>query len=384
MSEVAESGIVAGNESPASDPSTAVNNAPAQTQGSSSADTAPAAEYREALERLSKGETPQAINADLRSRNQGSARAESNTAPASEASPEPSQPGQANEEGHGLDEKELNALRRAKFDMSVLKHMPASNRKAVARGLMASQAETDRQYQQKMAEARGAGGQQNTQAEPTTPNEQTNQSEANAEDSAGKEQRKADDQQASQASAAQPSFTMSDDEYRTLVDTYGEDFAKFTKQREERLVHGLQKQYEPFMNIALNLASHFERTEFDKAITSLKAQPGFDKITDDDVQAIRKKADLLIRAADDPRSYRYEEAVSDAAASLFKQNSQQAAQARLAQARKTSLNGSPDRGRITGNDAGRPMNETQRMHAILANMKAGMSPQQAAEAVDAA
>src|SRR5690606_16737261 len=102
------------SDSPAAAETEAASLPPASaTNAADSAVTAPASDpYREAFERLRAGETPQQIQADLHGRSSGS---ESRPTPSTSPTSQPAG-GTAEAEDYGLDEKELNALRRAKFD----------------------------------------------------------------------------------------------------------------------------------------------------------------------------------------------------------------------------------------------------------------------------
>jgi hypothetical protein len=375
--------------------STPAASPPPTSQSSASgttANTAPVvAPEREALQRLQAGENPRDVNKALYG-------APAKSAPATPATTDATKPPQPAlnadgtpkaEETYGLEAKELAALKRGKFDAELLKHMPLSNRKAIAKGLAASQAEADRQFQA----AKNGGkptGEPATGDAATTAATDPNQPNAGKQDVAtatGDKGKEGKDAPASTATAVDPfsAYEFPASDYETLVDIGGEEFAKTTKGQFEALGRHMQAAYQPLMGLVSYAMERFENADFSEALTGLKKTPGFESIDSnaEHVAQLREKATFLVRTAADPRSYSFKEAVSDAAASLFRNNVNTAAQAQLLRGRQASLNSAPDKGgpRVT---TPRPMTETDRMRAIGAKLSQGMSPAQARAAVDAA
>lgn len=353
--------------------------------------TAPApSPEREAIERLRNGESPYDIQRDLHERANGKPPVKSEG-----QTPQPdAKADDAADADHGLTEKELAALKRGKFDLGVLKHMPEANRKAIARAMAASQAESDRQYQlakagkkpdakpdAKAAEASDEAAEVAGNEEPT----EIPQEEApDGKPTDGKQAAAPSQDGAGLAGLFQP-YQMDPKDFQTLVDIGGDAFAEAQQGREAALVRHVQQSIQPLAQIAINLANLVERNEFDSALKDLKSDPAFKDLGDKETTALKDKARLLIRAAGDPSNYRYGEALKDAAASLFKPNVQRQAQADLARKRSASLAASPDKG--DGRKGGAPQrSEGDTMRAIARYLmeNPGADPHRARQFVEAA
>ena len=353
---------------------------PAASPGASgsSGTTAPTeSPEREALRRLRAGEGAADIRRDLSSRSEGAGE-KGRANPTEDSAAEPANP--SDKPGNGLTEKELNALRRGKFDLGLLKHMPVANRKAIAANMSASQAEADRQYQaakrgedpSASAPAARADADQND----ATPTEQDVATGAGADGTGAKTAVPAGQAPADASAFGQP-FSFSDADYATLAEIGGDEFAAVTKQATEGLAGHMQAQIQPLLSLVSYAMQRFENQDFQDALGDLKKQPGFDAIPDADHPKLREKAGLLVRAAGDPSSYSLKDAVRDAAASLYSTNLHQTAQAKLLQRRAASLDGSPERGGTLADRGGRPTSEAAFMRSVLSNMRSGMDPRAA-------
>lgn len=396
-----EAATQAAPPSPAKDAATEANTAPA------SKDVA-----REAFDRLAKGEQPEAVNRELYARKpaqstaadrQGSradrgndrqpvARATEGQGGQQQQTPAPGE--------EGVTPEDLQVLKRAKFDLAAWRHIPPSNRKAIVSNFKATQAEADRQFQQ----ARGPGAQPGAQAagQPATQTQTTSQDQATQPGGrqSGVDGSRPNGQQAGAAQpgtgtttqqAAVPGFEalagidpnslVDQADLETLRTLGGDELAETHKKGIARAVGYMQQQMAPLQGLVQALVGNWEQQEFRTSIDDLRKQPGFDQLTPEQEGQIKAKADLLIRAAGDIQNYRYREAVSDAAASLFRTNVQRTAQQQLLQARKASLDGSPERGVGRAAET-RVLSPAERSRAIFDKLKEGLGPEAARMAVD--
>jgi hypothetical protein len=396
--ETSDTTSTAASNAPSAAPTPAPTPTPTSpaTASQGTANTAPAgSREREALARLRGGESATTINADLNKR--APSTKPTATAPGKEAGATSTQAGkdagsqpaagkEPTAEELGIDAKELAALKRGKFDLALLAHMPAANRKAIARGLAASQAEQDRVFQAAKNGKTPAGGTDATAEAGAANPDATQQDEAT-----GDGEKKADGQPTANSTQTEPvqsfgqAFQIPAADLETLADIGGKDFADATS----KLFGGLSSHMSGQLNALAGLLGYamerFETQDFTAALDGLRKNPGFEQVgsNPEDAKALKERATLLVRAAGDPRTYGFEAAVQDAAASLFRVNASQAAQAQLANARNSSLAGSPDRG--PGSNKGtRPMSEGDRMKAILSRMRGGDDWRAARSAVETA
>lgn len=378
--------------------------ASADTNAATADNTAPSAKEvaREAFARLERGEAPDAVNRELYQKAKPGTAApsgtsatpaakegtpaggsgqqgESKTPPADNASPTGEQTAPEN-----VTPEDLQVLRRAKFDLSAWKHIPPSNRRAIINNFKASQAEADRQFQQ----GRAGSGQP---APASTPSQTQTGRQDEATPAEGQQREAAGGQPpaaspppaAQQPPAAGPDIAKLIDpkDLETLRNLGGDELADTFTRGIQNAVQATLQQVAPQQEMVNWLINQVEEREFGDAISNLKSQPGFENLTPEQVQAIRAKSDLLIRAAGDLKSYRHEQGVSDAAASLFRSNVQQTAQANLLRGRQASLQQGAERG--TGRiPAPRTLTPQQRHHAIFEKLQEGMTPDEARRAVD--
>jgi hypothetical protein len=302
----------------------------------------------------------------------------------------------------GVTPEDLAVLKRAKIDLSVWKHIPPSNRKAIVANFKTTQAEADRQFQQaRSGTSKGgnpAAGQQASAATDVTQDEGTLAGDAEQEDDTQQlppaKQTKGQPPAARQAAAAtaqgtQPEIDASafidPADLETLRELGGDDLANAHTRSITKAVTAavgqMQQQQAPMVGVLNFLMGRLEASDFREAVSALKTQPGLEALTDEQTTALRDKARLLIRAAGDPENYSFKEAVQDAAASLFKTNVQATAQANLLQRRQASLKGSPERG--TGRiPADRPLTGKDRDRAIFEALQSGLGPDEARRSVD--
>lgn len=358
--------------------------------------TTPATPYREVIDRLGKGESPQAIRKDLHSRTTDApangAQPAANT-PVQSASavavppPSPSQPDAsagAKDETYGLTDKELNAIKRQTKDLSFLAMMPISNRKAIAKWHADTAAEADRRFQQ-ASQGKNPDGTPIDQANPTTSQEATpGTKDGNATPA---EPGKPAAQQAAPDSAALfAPFKVSEARSTALNELGGKAAVDAMSGLADDITAHVSGQVAQVMKLVSFTLERFERTDFSEALDALKKQPGLENLNEEQVKQLRDEARNLIVAKGDPMSYGWKNAVPIAAAGLFQQNVQQAAQAALLQSRQQSLNAAPDKGDQRVAQTARPMTMAQRTKAIGQYMQAhpGVEPRDAAKAVDAA
>lgn len=390
-----ETSTQASPPSPASDAATGANTAPA------SKDVA-----REAFNRLAKGETPDAVNRELYSKKPSVTSATVDAKAGSQANRgnggeqagrakdgQPSQQQAVQPGEEGITPEDLQVLKRAKFDLGAWKHIPPSNRKAIVANFKASQAEADRTFQQARGQGNPAAGQPATQTQTTSQDQATQpgaqQSEGQPANQQGNAQQRT--QAATQQQAAVPGFELLNGidpnslvdpaDLETLRTLGGDELAETHRRGVARAVGLVQQQLAPMQHVLAAMVNNWETSEFRSSIDDLRKQPGFDQLTPEQETQIKAKADLLIRAANDIQNYRYREAVSDAAASLFRTNVQRSAQQQLLQARKASLDGSPERGVGRAAET-RTLSPTERNRAIFDKLKEGLDPTAARLAVD--
>lgn len=386
---------------PASPPSSSASQAAGATNAAPVANPA-----REAYERLAKGEKPEAVNAELyqkakskttpnaqqQQRQQpGQSRA---AAPAAELAPEASQ-----EESGALDEKDMAVLKRAKFDLSVWKHIPPSNRKAILTNLRTAQTQTDRDYQQARTGKGLPGPAATTQAPPPAQEEATG---ATDDEGAGDGQQPTQEQSQQQrtgevanptASQAQqqagnlfemdPSTFVDPADLRTLEALGGKDLADIHTRGIARVAQAMQQQVGSLLPVLEYVLGQENSRQLHQGIERLAKQPGFEALATEPAlqKQLQAKAQRLLRAADGDQGYSFQDALDDAAAGLFKTNAHAIAQARLTKGRESSLRGQPDRGTDTRPD-NRPLSSKERGMAIFAKLREGLNPDEARRAVD--
>lgn len=357
---------------------------------------------RDVANALAAGKSMESILTERRQQDKGRAtatRIQPGSQPTATSTPAPGQPGTeagaAAGEDLGLNDKELGALSRGKFDLALLKLIPATNRKALARKFMASQAETDRQYQlAKAGKAPNtpAGGDAAAQAAAEAGESrplQDAETPPMGEGEAGNGKAPAPAAAAAQAAPtpiAGPTFALSEQDRGTLVEIGGEAFADtYTKHMQGVASHVYQTQVQPLQNVIGFLANKLDALEFDDAFTDLSKQPGFTQLGEAEKKSIKERVPVLLRAAGNQTAYGIPEAVMDAAASLFRTNIHQAVQASLVTQRNQSLAGGADRG-TNRNTPSRAMDEVSRTRAIGQYMAShpGVKPRDAAMAVDSA
>jgi hypothetical protein len=378
---------------PASDPSQAV-----EVAGSGGNAAPPSNPAREAFSRLAKGETPAAINAALYPKPGDDAKPPQQTqqtpatakdGPSGAAANSSAQPdGQPAAEA--IDEKDLAVLKRAKFDLTTWRHIPPSNRKAIVNSLRTTQGEMDRQFQQ--GRQAGKPGGVATPQTPNDPDDEGTLAGDQVDPDAGDEhvEQAAPARQAAARpparSAAAPAVDanqfIAKEDLEALEAIGGPQLAETFKRG---LGSAIEQAQAKLLGPLSFLIDHYETQAFNGAVSELAKQPGFGQVTADpkNVEALKGKADLLIRAAGNPKAYGYAEAVQDAAASLFKTNVHQAAQAALLNGRQRSIKGSPDPGTQAAPQT-RALTPVERSKQIFQNLRQGMSPEAARSAVDGA
>lgn len=396
MDEAGTATVAAPASNPASSGAAAAPPPPAARPANGSTDrTTQAAPYREVVDRLGKGESPHTIRQDWQTR-QPAAPANGKTPPAGKSAPaQPNSPANTPaqdhskpdgaaapaEENYGLSEKELNAIKRhGGSDVTYLALMPLTNRKAIAKRAGEAIAEADRTFQsQRQATAAGENQAKPTDSQEATPGK-TDGTATPAEP--GKP--------AAQQAAPEPSlfapFKISEARSQTLHELGGKAAVESLTGLAQEIDAHVSGQLGQVMKLVNFTLERFERTDFADALDALKKQPGLENLTEDQVKQLRDEARTLIVAKGDPMSYGWKNAVPIAAAGLFQQNVQQAAQAALLQSRTNSLQAAPDKGDQRVAQPGRPMNQAQRTKAIGQYMidHPGVQPGDAARAVDAA
>jgi hypothetical protein len=354
----------------------------------------PANAARDAFDRLTRGERPEDVNKAVYQQKPAAAAqpaADRATPQKTEATKGEPQPGQAWPEGTAP--KDAQVLQRAKMDPEAWKHIPPSNRAKILAGLRNSQAEADRQFQAARATAKAGGKAADTTQtnaepnDPAAPGEPEDDATEQLEDGQQPAQQQARQQPAQQQQQPPQQFLAPKDR-ETLQLLGGDDLAE-TMERSLGNVHQhYQQQMAPLVGVLEYLLDQHVGAQFDSAVNELAKTPGMESLKDGDKatanqQALRDKAMLLHRAAGDPRSYPFSEAVKDAAASLFKTNLHQATQALLLKQRTASLNGAPDKGDGTRNTP-RALDAKERSRAIFSHLQQGMNPDDARRAVDGA
>jgi len=368
---------------------------------------------REAFARLARGEPPEKVNRELyRDAKRPPAGKPAAAPSAAEGQGDRETAGQGDGgtetrnsklETSSITPEDLQVLKRAQFDLGVWQHIPPSNRKAIVNQFKASQAQADRDYQQRTragtdASQPGHRSAATTQAIPETQEAATPQPANDTGQPAGEQQRPPTQPTAAKGSTgaeASPgtlthpltgqqldtqSFVDPRD-LETLRSLGGDDLANTYSRGIQRAVGAVMQQVAPTQAALHFVLQQMEAREWSDALSDLKKQSGFEKLGQAEEKALRDKADLLIRAAGDLNSYRYREAVQDAAASLFRTNAQAAAQKALLDRRRDSLRGSPERG-TTLPAAQRALTDKERNKAIFEQLSNGLSPDEARRAVD--
>jgi hypothetical protein len=383
--------------------------------------TAPPANlHREAFDRLARGEAPSTVNravfgagkpkpTDAAAAITGATAAAdgpTGQAPAAASGGAPLQPEKAGKHGYpeSTGDKDVNVLKRAHMDPETWAAIPPSNRTKILTNLRATQAAADREFQQSRQAGKGA----RTDAT-ARPNAQTNPPAEDAETLTGDEGNDsiegdgadpfAQQQQQAAATTGKPAAAaaaaaapvgdvaafIDPKDLETLQLIGGDDLAQTLTRTTQRVVQHFQAQNGQLAGVAeFLLHEHIER-QFNDGLSELQQLPGLENLSDPsrekELGALRTKADLLHRAAGDPRGYTYQEAMRDAAASLFKTNVHQSAQSRLLSGRSTSLKGSAERGDHNRAER-RTLAPKERAQAIFAELQRGQSPDAARLAVD--
>lgn len=420
-----DAAITAGGDGAASHPSPTQSDAAGKP-----GNTAPPGNlHREAFDRLVKGEEPKAVNravfaekkapeAPQRQGQQQQAPTEDpNRASNPNGAPEPEKPattGLAAKFGfpEGTSDKDVQVLKRAKMDADTWAAIPPSNRVKILTNLRATQVAADRVITQ---QRKGGQGQARTQAPPET---QTNPDDEDDVTLGGGEQSdelhepteeqplaqpaaaragKGGRGTAATAAAAEPTAEqvaefIDPEDLETLKLLGGDDLAQTYTRGIGRVVSHMnsanaelqQKNSQLLGAVEFLLNDHVEG-QFNRGLDALEQVSGLENIRDperkEEREALKKKADLLHRAAGDPSGYTYQEAMQDAAASLFKTNITQTAQASLLKGRTDSLRGTPDSG--PGRRAEpRTLTPQERSRAIFAELQRGTPPEQAGKVVD--
>lgn len=349
--------------------------------------------YRE-LEARAKGETPAATPAS------GQAPAPTGQAP---------QPGQQTTNGQPaaddaadpfavLKPEEARALKRLQWKPETLALIPPANRTAIARQAMQSISEADRQFQRarngQPPVPEAGDGQQGDQVKPgeqqppapatQAQTQQPKTGEPAASNPAGPAAGSVQaDDRPMLLRDFQP-YSMDDATYRNLEEIGGRDLADTVKGQLQAAVSHTLQAFKPFETMLLNSVSYMEQREFQDALSSLKSQRGYENLGDEEVRAIREKAEHLRRSAADPLAYRYDQAVKDAAATLFQIDNKLAAQANLLDRRSQTLRNTGDPGRSGQPAQPAAMNDTEMMHRVYRYMEThpGVDPRDARRAVE--
>ncbi|WP_428936913.1 hypothetical protein [Fontivita pretiosa] len=334
----------------------------------------------------------------------------------------------------GTSDADVQVLKRAHMDPETWEAIPPSNRVKILKGLKETQAHADREETRRRQQA-GKGGDGKpgkaaaagtTQTPPdkevsTAPygrgdlgqdaatsgggeGDQVIEIDADGVRPAGSTARLTADK--SQHPGGQPpaedaAASMADQvasfidpkDLETLQLVGGDEFAQTLTRTTQRVVSHFarreaqqQEQIGQLLSVGEFLLSEYVENQFNRGLDLLEQLPGLENIRDESRQkereALRKKADLLHRAAGDPRSYSYVEAMQDAAASLFKTNIHQTAQARLLTARTQSLRGTPAALQQRRGGQARPLTTRERNAAIFAELQRGATPEEARAIVD--
>lgn len=375
----------------------AMTTTPAEPQTDSA--TAPAVEaqaapsqgdqYRDAYQRLASGERPEVINGSVAQPTAIAPAASDQTQPSA-----PGSPGQASDPWKGLSPEQVQWLKRDGYTEEDVAFVPPSNLKKLASKAQERVSNRDRAYQQAKA---GKSDQQS--GDPASPSAAQANQQAR-QDGSGTAAPPAPDSTQTQTKDPSPGDqppgpqlalapdwkapTMPDDDYRTLADIAGNEFADKIKAGYDRAAQATIAAVKPIETTLLNVLSYIERNEFNAALKELKTRPEYGKLTDDDVSQLRDKAEHLMRAHANPLEYRYEQALPEAAQALFKLDPVKAAQAQLLTRRTASLQRTADPGRNQQPSQPVAMSETERAAAILRTKQANpqMSWDDARTAVD--
>jgi hypothetical protein len=378
----------------------------AKSAAASQANTAPAREqHREAFDRLAKGEKPDDVNRAVYTKKPAAASksdpsktssAQQPTTKTDEAAP--AETTDTVEWPEGMTSKDLNVLKRAQLDPDTWRAIPPSNQVKILKNLRESQAAADREFQQQQRQ--GKAGKQTPGATQTAPESEdagtggTDESdELVAGDGKQQQQRQPAGQQRQQAPAAGEPAAQDVNQFidpkdlETLQTLGGDELAQTLQRTVGRVVQHNQQERNQLVGALNFLMEEHVNGHFNNAVDSLAEQPGLEALNDPEkgVQLrdkLKEKALLLHRAAGgNPAGYTFGEAVQDAAASLFKTNIHQTAQASLLASRNRSLQGSAMRG--TGNRAEpRTLTPKERAHAIYDQLAHGVKPDEARRAVD--
>lgn len=291
------------------------------TTSASKSDTArdPINGSREKLHRvaamLAAGETPDAIREKLASGK-----------PADTPAVQPGQDDRLSATELGLSEQEFSQLKRSNLHEKMLKMIPPSNRKAIARDILKDAQELSAQKDRAFAAASAAKA-----GEGKTDSKTTDANAAKAADASTKPDE-----------TSPPSVTMrtaldalvklgtpSAERLRTLADVGGEEYAEQFKTEQSALLNGIKSTVEPMIATIENLAGLVLEQQFESAINQQKTIPGYDKLTPEQVQAIREQAESLMRSNAEI-GLRYDRAVPIAANALFSTNIAAATKAQMA------------------------------------------------------
>lgn len=390
------------------------------TQADASAGiTAPSANSasREAYERLSRGEQPHAVNAEFLKaggEKQGPAgtrpqdKGDANGAP-NAAAPAVGKDGWPSD----MDPKVKQVLKRGNMDPEAWGEFPKTTQDRLLASMRAKQADRDRQRPgakqqpttkttQPPAGTDAARGQQPQAAteheDPATladdqldPDDQQQPDGDGDDAAAGGQQQQQQGRQPAPAAAAGEGIDQffSAQDRATLTELGGPALAETFGRGIGAVVQHFQAREGQILGVVEFLLGRHIDGEFDAGLAEISATPGFDGLArghaDFQVNStkLREKATLLHRAAGNPASYSYREAVRDAAASLFKPNLHQTHQAALLAGRQRSLRGSPDRADGQRHER-QPLTPAERNRQIYAQLAGGLTPPEARGAVDGA
>jgi len=400
----AVSGSTGTTTPPASPPETGKSSAAA------AGNTAPpASAAREAFDRLTKGEKPEAINAEIRDRAKGTkpavtAQGKGAAQPATkDALPQGEKPGDTrNAWPDSLTGKDINVLKRGKIDSETFAALPATTQTRLLTNLRNSQAEADRTFQQ-AKKGKAGGTDAAAQADSDSPSDSEDEATLTAEQLAAEGDDAATDdegetppppkQQGKAKAAPAPTSDVSsfvdEKDLETLRLLGGDELAETHTRSIGRVVDHFQGQQQALSGVLSFLLEDHIGRHFESAVGELNKAPGMDGLKPDhpeyakNSEALKAKALILHRAAGDPKTYPFTEAVKDAAASLFRPNVHQAAQARLLASRRASLTGSAERGDSRRAEP-RALDPKSRAKAIFSALQNGLTPNEARNSIDGA
>jgi hypothetical protein len=294
------------------------------------------------------------------------------TPPAAEAPSNPQASATpATEDSFGFNPAQVQALKRAQlFDPDIISTIPPSNRVAWANKWAEKLSANDRAYAQSKkpgeaqpAEAEAKPGEDDSAATP--PTQQDSQPSQATELSDFSEQ--------GITQFVLKSLEPNAEETQSLVDTFGEDGVAVVRGRESRLASAMAqaqtKALAPLVNALTHVLERFEHDDFATGLADLRQQPGYDKLDDSGIQALREAARADVRAKNDPK-YRLSNAIKAVASSVFNVDPRLAAQAQLARSANSMLASSGQRPSSVS-PTGRPVSEAERLNLAAQAALAG-------------